>query len=323
MAGFAQIVFLIPSLKKSQFKYRTVLDFKDPYARRMGKLSIPVIFSTIVSEATVIVNKSLATWLPAGSVTYLTYGELIHFTIMMVFISSMSMMLFPALSRAFARKQLERAHRYLGLAYNAILIVTIPLAIYVGIFAKDIVTILFQRGLFTSIDTLNTAKIVSVYAFCLPAFSIMRITTNAYHANKDTRTPAIFSFMLLILNILFTLILIRFMGVSGIPLASGISCIFVTTCLNILLKKKQGYVFFSRSFVSTAIKVVIASAVCLLFMTIGKLIFQNYISNILYKNLTFIVLSLLTLLLYLLVGHLLKIKEFRSIIRTIKHKFSS
>lgn len=212
LASFAQFLLLLPSIARSQFQYRPILDFKDPYVRRMGKLSIPIIFSTIVSEASTIVDKSLATWLPEGSVTYLTYGGLINTTILGVFISSVITIVYPAMSQALARKEPNRAHRYLGQAYSAVLVITIPLAIFMTVFSKEIVTILFQRGRFDSVDTLNTAKVVSYYALGLPAFSFMRITMNAYHANKDTRTPAVFAVLLLIFNVLFTLLFINHMG---------------------------------------------------------------------------------------------------------------
>ena len=134
-AGLAQFIFLIPSIARSQLQYRPILDFTDPYVKRMGQLSVPVIFSTIVSEASIIVDKSLATWLPAGSVTYLTYGGLINSTIMMIFVTSISTMVFPAMSQAFARNELNRAHRHLDRAYAAILIITIPIAVFM-FFAK-------------------------------------------------------------------------------------------------------------------------------------------------------------------------------------------
>lgn len=320
-ASFAQVVFLLPSLKRSQYEYMPVLDFKDPYLRRMGRLSIPVIFSTIVTEASTLVDKSLATWLPAGSVTYLTYGGLINSTLQMVFVTSMSMMLFPAMSQAYSRKQLDRAHRYLDQANNAVSIIMIPLAIFVGVFAKDIVAILFQRGRFDSLDTINTAKIVSVYAFSLPAFSFMRIITNAFHANKDMRTPAIFSVLLLIFNVVFTLLFIKPMGVSGIALASGISSIIVTICLIILLRKKQDFVFISRYFVKTTTKAFLASVACLIFMLLGKHLYNSFVFIKRHNSLAFIVLSLIAFLLYLLIGNLMGMKEIKLLTKSIKTRF--
>jgi len=320
LAGLAQLIFLLPSLIRSQYRYIPVLDFKDPYVNRMGKLSIPVIFSTIVSEAGTIVDKSLATWLPAGSVTYLTYGGLINSTILTVFIASMSMMVFPAMSQAFSRKKFNRAHRYLDQAYVAVLIITIPLAVFMAFFSKEIITILFQRGRFDSFDTLNTAKIVAVYSLSLPAFSFMRITTNAYHANMDTRTPAIFAVLLLIFNVLFTLLFIKYLGVSGIALASGISSIIVTTSLIVLLKRKQGYNFANKNLLITLGKVLVASAICLAFMLAGKYLIQLFLSNAQHNYLIFIAMSILTLLLYLMLGYLFKIKELRAITRSVRNR---
>ena len=320
-AGLAQFIFLIPSIARSQLQYRPILDFTDPYVKRMGQLSVPVIFSTIVSEASIIVDKSLATWLPAGSVTYLTYGGLINSTIMMIFVTSISTMVFPAMSQAFARNELNRAHRHLDRAYAAILIITIPIAVLMFFFAKDIVAILFQRGRFNIFDTLNTAKVVSLYAISLPPLSFMQITTHAYHANKDTRTPALFSVLLLVFNVLFTLLFIRYLGVSGIALASGISSIIVTACLILLLKKKQGYRFFNKDFALTGFKVLLTSASCLAFMLIGKVSIQKFMSSTQLYNLVFIALSLLTLILFVVLGHLLKINELSSFTGAIKSKF--
>ena len=319
-AGLAQFIFLIPSIARSQLQYRPILDFTDPYVKRMGQLSVPVIFSTIVSEASIIVDKSLATWLPAGSVTYLTYGGLINSTIMMIFVTSISTMVFPAMSQAFARNELNRAHRHLDRICRYLNHYNSDCCVHV-FFAKDIVAILFQRGRFNIFDTLNTAKVVSLYAISLPPLSFMQITTHAYHANKDTRTPALFSVLLLVFNVLFTLLFIRYLGVSGIALASGISSIIVTACLILLLKKKQGYRFFNKDFALTGFKVLLTSASCLAFMLIGKVSIQKFMSSTQLYNLVFIALSLLTLILFVVLGHLLKINELSSFTGAIKSKF--
>lgn len=323
LSGLAQLLFLIPSLRRSNFKYVAVLDLKDPYVKRMVKLSIPVIFSNIFSEAGNIMDKSLATWLPTGSVTYLTYSGLIHSTIMAIFISSMSVMIFPAMAQAFVRKHLDCAHRYLSQAYRATAIITIPMAIYVCFFAKDIVAILFQRGLFDSRDTLNTAKIVSVYALGLPVFSFMRITVNAYHANRDMRSPAKYSILQLILNVFFTLIFIKYIGVSGIALASVISSIIITSRLTFLLGIKHNYKLANRIFMATIIKVFLASVICLMFMLFAKYICQNVILSRWHGNILFIALSLLTFLLYVSLGVLLRINEIQLLVGSVKKKIFS
>ena len=137
------------------------------------------------------------------------------------------------------------------------------------------------------------------------------------------RSPAKYSILQLILNVFFTLIFIKYIGVSGIALASVISSIIITSRLTFLLGIKHNYKLANRIFMATIIKVFLASVICLMFMLFAKYICQNVILSRWHGNILFIALSLLTFLLYVSLGVLLRINEIQLLVGSVKKKIFS
>ncbi len=86
--------------------------------------------------------------------------------------------------------------------------------------AGPIFAVLFQRGAFTAADTAATAAALAAYAAGLPAFVLVKVTAPAFFARHDTKTPVKVAITAMAVNLVLTLVLMRFLAHVGIALAT-------------------------------------------------------------------------------------------------------
>ena len=80
MAAMALVQF--PTLLKSGFKFRLALDLRHPGVQKVYILALPAAIGVAVNQANVYINGVLASWLPEGSISALSYADrLIQFPV--------------------------------------------------------------------------------------------------------------------------------------------------------------------------------------------------------------------------------------------------
>ena len=91
------------------------------------------------------------------------------------------------------------------------------------VFNEFIVKLLFERGAFNSVDTQNTALILTMYLMGLLPFGLAKIFSLWLYANEQQYLSAKISMKSLAWNIVFSLILIKPYGAAGLAFASTLS----------------------------------------------------------------------------------------------------
>ncbi|MFM7083552.1 MAG: murein biosynthesis integral membrane protein MurJ, partial [Hyphomicrobium sp.] len=74
-------------------------------------------------------------------------------------------------------------------SFEFAMLLTLPAAIALFVIPREIVGILFERGVFTAKDTIYTAEALRLFAVGLPAFVLIKVFSPAYFARHDTKTP--------------------------------------------------------------------------------------------------------------------------------------
>lgn len=95
MASFGQLVYLrVLVKKKTDFKHKPVLNFRDTNIRQMLILVGPVFISTGVNQLNSIVDRSMASGLVEGSVSALNYSSEVANMVTQVVILSLTTILY-------------------------------------------------------------------------------------------------------------------------------------------------------------------------------------------------------------------------------------
>ncbi|WP_262388205.1 lipid II flippase MurJ [Streptomyces parvus] len=129
-------------------------------------LLAPVVVFVVSRQSQVLVERFLASTLPAGAISHLNYAQKVA-QMPMVLSLMICTVTFPVVAQAMAAGEHEKARRRverdLGLAGMVVLLGT---AVVLG-HAPQIVEVLFQRGAFDAADTASTAQVMRVYALGL------------------------------------------------------------------------------------------------------------------------------------------------------------
>jgi peptidoglycan biosynthesis protein MviN/MurJ (putative lipid II flippase) len=147
-----------------------------------------VLLGELVYAGVTLTERSLASWLPPGSIAGFFYASTIVSVPLALFIIPLTTMVFPGMVEAFRRDtraglaQIIRHGMFLLVASVAVVLVVVP-------FAQTIVETVFLRGQFSTEHAAFTASILSVTIMALPFMSLSRLLRNACYALSDYRTP--------------------------------------------------------------------------------------------------------------------------------------
>lgn len=178
-----------------------------------------------------------------------------------------------------------------------------PISVITILFSNDIVSMIYQRGVFDENAVSLTATVLSFYAIGFLFSGIRELVAKSFYAFGDTKTPTINGIGAVIVNVVLSIVFSKFLGVGGVALATSIAAIQSMMVLILLLRKKlQGIGI--KSFIPTACKILVA----VLLMGVSVIIFEKFITNI-PSLLRFVFISIMGFAVYLITLTFLRCKE--------------
>jgi putative peptidoglycan lipid II flippase len=260
IGGLFQFLVQVPSLMKRGVMFRFSYLPGHPGMKRVLKLIGPIIFGLAITQINITVDSILASFLTAGSITFLYLGTRLMQFPLGVFSTAISTAVFPSMATYAAKDDTEGLIDTVSFGTRLAFFITIPAMVGLVTLAVPITNILFQRGEFTASDTVGAAQAVIFYCVGLWAYSGTRIFIKAFYSLKDTKTPVKVGIIAMVANVFFDLTLMGPMGHKGLALATAISGAVNFTFLMFLLKKRLTRIDGKRIAKST-IKICISAAV--------------------------------------------------------------
>ncbi|MEU6229140.1 lipid II flippase MurJ [Streptomyces sp. NPDC047042] len=152
-------------------------------------LVAPVLLFALTRQSQVLIERFLASTLPAGAISHLNYAQKVA-QIPMTLSLMLCTVTFPVVAQAIAEGDTERARsrveRDIALAAWVVLLG----AASVVACAPQIIELLFQRGAFTAADTEATATVMRVYALGLLGHTLVGALVRSYFSsNRPTWYP--------------------------------------------------------------------------------------------------------------------------------------
>jgi len=238
--GLLQLLLQLPVLWRRGFRLRLRFDFANPAVRRIALLMVPSIFGVGVYYLNITVGNILASLLPQGSVSYLYYAQRLFEFPQGIFTVSVAQAVLPSMSRQAAEGDIEALKESLQFGLRLMIFITIPAMAGLIVSATPIFTLLFMGGAFDYAKAVACGDALVYYSFGLTSVAMVRIVAPAFYALKDTRTPVLTALAAFIVNLAFSLILMRSMLHSGLALASSLSAFANMALLLYIFKRKAG-----------------------------------------------------------------------------------
>jgi putative peptidoglycan lipid II flippase len=216
VAGVLQVLFLLPSLKRIGILPRPEWGVRDPGVRRIMKLMLPGILGSSVAQINLLFDTLIASFLVAGSVSWLYYSDrLVEFPLG-VFAIALSTVILPSLSRSHANGSGEEFSRTLDWGLRLVLLIGIPSAIGLFMLSRPLLATLFNYGDFGVMDVKMAGLSLMAYALGLPAFMLIKVLAPAFYSRKDPRTPVRIAVIALLTNMALNLAFVVPMVMLGI-----------------------------------------------------------------------------------------------------------
>ena len=274
LAGVAQFIWGALAALRQGITIELVWPRLTPDVKKLWWLAIPGILAAGIGQINLLVGTSIAT-AQAGAASWLYYADRLYQLPMGIIGVALGVALLPTVSHHISSNDAAGAARAQSSAIIAGMALTIPAAAGLAVLAHPLVQLFFERGAFTSEDSIATAMAVQVFCFGLPAFILIRLLQPAFFARKDTLTPLIDAAVGVILNI--TLSLVLFPKYGHLAIAFATTCAgYLTVVLTLIRIWLRAYWRPDYSFVRR----IITQKVSAIIMAAGVYLFISYVEPI-------------------------------------------
>lgn len=200
----------------------------------------PALIGSSTAQLLAFIETFIASFLSAGSISYLYYANRIFQLPLALFAIAISTALFPLVAKAIKNKEHQKALSAMGKSFWFL---TIALCVCTlgGIMLKDeIIWLLYKRGSFSSQDVSITANVFALYLLGLLPFGLSKILSLWLYSHSLQGKAAKFSIISLSCGTLLSFALIAPYGVLGIAFSSSISGV-ILLALNIKAIGKENF----------------------------------------------------------------------------------
>ena len=260
LAGVLHFLLVLPFLK-GIFKYQPRLDWRDPIGRTFIA-AVPSLISLGFDEVNGFVGKSIASSISDSAPMIQTYSYRTLMLIQGILIVPILTIMFPQMSQKAARGDRKGLIATIRDCIEIIALITFPIIVLVCILNTEMVGILFQRGKFTTQDTIAVASALIFYIVGLFGFGLRNFMTRAFFALQKNLVPMMTGILSVGIGIVLSILLSTSYGISGLLLASSISATLGALLMFIILRINLGPMRISKTAVQL-MKIALASVVCL------------------------------------------------------------
>ncbi len=258
IAGFVQLFFQFPKLRQMKLLILPRINWQDKGVRKVGKLMIPAIIGSSAAQINLLINTILASFLVTGSVTWLYYSDRLMEFPLGIFGIALATVILPALSDTHHSRGKEEFSALLDWALRWAILIGVPASVALVLLSESLLTTLFQYGAFTAWDVSMASKSLIAFSLGLPGLILIKVLSPGFYARQDTRTPARIAVISVVVNIVFSLLLIKPLAHTGLALALTIAA-YVNSGLLYYTLRKQGVLHLLPGWPIFMAKVILAS----------------------------------------------------------------
>ncbi len=238
LGALVQFLVQMPRLRSFGFRYQPVVTLSDPNLRQVLIRWLPMVLGLATWQVNFLVNTFLLTFLPEGSVTWVSYAYRIQHLPSGLFGVAIGTVALAEFSHSATIDQRLDQTRF-NHALNLVSVFTLPASVLLLVLSVPVVRLIYQHGRFTTFDTAQTAQALALYALGVWPAAATRNCAAGFYSLGNTRTPALVAMGVVSLNILLNLILMRFIGFLSFPLTASLVQFLNFFLLFLLLSRHQ------------------------------------------------------------------------------------
>jgi putative peptidoglycan lipid II flippase len=246
---------MIPAVRKLGYRFRFSIDLKNEDVRTAGKLCIPVLISVASYQVHFLFGHSVA--LRFGTTAVMDYAQQLVQVFILTVVYAIAAVYFPKLSTLWAKKNSAGYNDSLKESMQFTLFLVLPAALGFFLLRFEIMEFLLSWRDSAYTDIYMAGNLMGLYAIGVIAIAFKEVADRAFYSFKDSKTPAIFGIVIMVVNVGVTLALIPVLGAFAMPVAYGVAAVVGSGGLLIRLNFKTRFV--NAKFVTEIIKTALAA----------------------------------------------------------------
>ncbi|MFZ2218549.1 MAG: murein biosynthesis integral membrane protein MurJ [Rhodoferax sp.] len=215
--------------------------WSDPATKNILRLMGPALLGVSVAHISMLINTQIASHLAAGSVSWITYADrLMEFPTAMLGVA-MGVVLMPQLALARAAGDADKYSGMLDWGLRLVVLLALPCAVALLLFAKPLVAVLYHYGAMTDRDVQQITYALMGWGVGLVGIVAIKVLAPGYYANQDTKTPVRIAVAVLVVTQLLNLVLVPIFAHAALTLSIGIGAMINATWLLVGLLRRGSY----------------------------------------------------------------------------------
>jgi putative peptidoglycan lipid II flippase len=229
LAGtLVQFAMAIPPLRRVGFPLAISFDWRDPRVARILKLMLPVTIGLGLINFNLLINSILGSRISVEAPAAIDRAFRIYMLPQGIFSVAVATVLFPALSRLAARRDLDGLRHTSANGVRQIALLLIPAAAATIALAEPITRLVYERGDFDAESTTQVSEALFWFSFSLPFAGANLLLTRTYFSLQQPWTPTALAGLTLAINVAVSAALYRPLGIGGVVLGTAVASAAMT-----------------------------------------------------------------------------------------------
>jgi putative peptidoglycan lipid II flippase len=228
--GVIQLWVLWVGLGRMGWRFR--LDWGiDGRVEEVQRLFFPGVAGASAQQVNVVVSRALAYAVSSRAVSVLYLANRLVELPLGLFVTAVSTVIFPRLSRLEARGERELLREEFRRGMFLVMVIIFPAALGILSLDRTLLNLLFLWGNFTERDIAFVLPVLRIFLMALPFYALSTHFLRGYHCKKNMMRPMVIAAIHFVVNTFLALGLMFWLETVGIAIANLLSIIVQTILL--------------------------------------------------------------------------------------------
>jgi putative peptidoglycan lipid II flippase len=248
-----QFAMAVPMLRRVGFHLEVSFSFRDERVRKVLRLMLPVTIGLGLINFNVLINSTLGSLVSEGAPRAIDAAFRIYMLPQGMFSVAIATVLFPALSRYAARRDLDGLRALTANGMRQIFLLLIPAAAATLALATPITRLIYQHGEFGSSSTDLVSSALFWFSFSLPFSGVNLLLTRTFFSLQKPWITTGIAALNLTVNVGVSVALYGPFGIAGIVIGTAVSSAVMTLAqMHFLRRELHGRLEVRRTLLVTA-----------------------------------------------------------------------
>jgi putative peptidoglycan lipid II flippase len=248
-----QFAMAAPMLRRLGFHLELSFSFRDERVRKVLRLMLPVTIGLGLINFNVLINSTLGALVSEDAPRAIDAAFRIYMLPQGMFSVAIATVLFPALSRFAARRDLDGLRALTANGMRQIFLLLIPAAAATLALSTPITRLIYEHGKFGAHSTELVSSALFWFAFSLPFSGVNLLLTRTFFSLQKPWITTGIAGLNLAVNVAVSVALYKPFGIAGIVIGTGVSSAAMTLAqMRFLRRELHGRLDGRRTAIATA-----------------------------------------------------------------------